>query len=296
MAGVSQGPTPWWQTTPNMAAKANNLGKSAPPGYTYDLTQMKYVPTATSAATQLADKQKNDFYKDTLFQQGLNDHATAKLAFENAEKNKNALNNQLTGALTGLQGLLTSSFSNTPSVPTSPVSNGPSGNPIPGIEYRGNTDTSQIDAALKSSQEAAFGNAKAKAGALGRSAISSTASELAGRGLSTGGGAFARRIADRVASATNPLSDINVAQLGENANNARKNVDTATHAADVAYQGGITQRGQDISQHESEQNRKAEMANQNANRAIEAARMKQQSQLQVATLLQNALTSLQRLY
>jgi hypothetical protein len=83
---------------------------------------------------------------------------------------------------------------------------------------------------------------------LGRSAINSTAAELAGRGMSTQGGAFARRIADRVASATNPLSDINVAQLGENATNARHDVGPLAQIwrRHRLMRGAIVQRGQDV--------------------------------------------------
>jgi hypothetical protein len=136
-----------------------------------------------------------------------------------------------------------------------------------------------VNGATAAAQGAAFGRAKAQAGALGRSAINSTAAELAGRGMSTQGGAFARRIADRVANATNPLADINVAQLGENATNARHDVDLSADMAKTGYEGSIAQRGQDVAQ------RGQDLSAQQAANAL--AIQKQQSLL---SLLSGAMT------
>lgn len=52
MAGVSAGPTPWWQL-PGQQASLNNLESSAPSGYTYDPVKQSYVMTPTQAGTNV---------------------------------------------------------------------------------------------------------------------------------------------------------------------------------------------------------------------------------------------------
>ena len=99
---------------------------------------------------------------------------------------------------------------------------------------------------------AAFGAAKARAGQLGQSALTSLQGQLADRGL-LGSGVEARGLVDTLAAATNPLSDVNVAQLGQNIN-------IGQHAQDLATQAGLTQRGQDIGLLESQNNIAAQQA------------------------------------
>ena len=72
MAGISKGPIPWWQTTPQMGASLTNLQNSAPPGYEYDPVQMSYVRTPTSAGQNVAD-----FTKAALGGTGLSGLQTA---------------------------------------------------------------------------------------------------------------------------------------------------------------------------------------------------------------------------
>jgi len=127
---------------------------------------------------------------------------------------------------------------------------------------------------VSGAQTAAFGAAKAKAGALGRSALGSLRSELAERGI-IGGGTEARGLVDTLAGATNPLSDLNVAQQGEALGIAERNQALAAQQAATQYQGGIAQRGQDIGQQQFN------------------AQLAQQKQLE---LLRQALAGLSRSY
>jgi len=93
-------------------------------------------------------------------------------------------------------------------------------------------------------QNAAFGRAKAQAGSLGRSSLDSLRGELAGRGI-LGSGTEIRGTVDRLAAATNPLADLNVAHLGQNFDAANRAADIANSRSLAEFQGGISQRGQD---------------------------------------------------
>lgn len=126
-------------------------------------------------------------------------------------------------------------------------------------------------------QNTAFGNAKAKAGSMGRAAMDSLRGDLADRGL-LGGGTEARGLVDRLAAATNPLSDLNVAQQSENVNIIQHNQDLANSNTQHQFSGNIAQRGQDIG-----------VGQANADRDLRAQEQKYQ-------LLQKALSGLQMSY
>lgn len=126
-------------------------------------------------------------------------------------------------------------------------------------------------------QSAAFSQAKSRAGAMGRSALESLRGELADRGI-LGGGTEARGIASQLAATVSPLSDLNVAQLHEQLGIAERGQQLGAQQAAQQYQGGITQRGQDIQQQQFQ----AQLAQQ-----MELARMQQ---------LQQALSGLMRSY
>lgn len=108
-----------------------------------------------------------------------------------------------------------------------------------------------VDTATDAAQSASFAKAKSRAGAMARASYSGLKGELADSGL-LGGGTQARGLVDRLVSATNPLSDVNTAQLGENATNARHNQDLGADMAKTGYQGAIAQRGQDLSAQQAE--------------------------------------------
>lgn len=94
-------------------------------------------------------------------------------------------------------------------------------------------------------QDAAFANTKAKAGQMGRSAVSSLAAELAGRGIGNSG-TFARGVADKLVDATQPLNDLNVAHLGQEYNAAQHARELSEKGVSDIYAGDIQQRGQTI--------------------------------------------------
>lgn len=133
---------------------------------------------------------------------------------------------------------LTSTFSSWSSQPTTTQSYN-----LPTVQYQAPAVSGPNTGAADT---AGFGAAKARAGSLGRSALDSLKSEMAGRGI-MGSGVEGRGIVDRLAAATNPLSDINTQQLHENVGIAQHNQDLANQGAQTQYQGAIAQRGQDLS-------------------------------------------------
>lgn len=124
-------------------------------------------------------------------------------------------------------------------------------------------------------QDAAFGRLKAKSGELGKSAVDSLASTLAGRGISGHSGTFVRGVGDRIASAVQPLADLNVAHLGQEygaANEARR---LSENRAQAEYQGGITQRSQNIQAQQALDALKAQIALAKYQAEVEAWRARQ---------------------
>lgn len=121
--------------------------------------------------------------------------------------------------------------------------------------------TAPATAAANDANAASFGQAKATAGALGRSSMEGLRSGLAERGI-LGGGTEARGLTTRLAEATNPLSDLNTQQLHENAATTQHNYDTAVDVDKTRYQGDITQRGQNISAANAAADRQAAAASQ----------------------------------
>lgn len=155
-------------------------------------------------------------------------------------------------------------------------------NQTPGGSSPGNFATVSLTPVVgvpdaSAAQNAAFGSAKAKAGSLGRSAVDSLRANLAERGI-LGGGSEARGVATRLAEATNPLSDLNVAQQQEKLGIIQHNQDLAAGQAATQFGGNITQRGQDI---------------QNANAQAQLAAQERARQQQ---LLETALAGLMRAY
>ena len=96
-------------------------------------------------------------------------------------------------------------------------------------------------------QDAAYGRLKARAGQQGRGAVEALAAELAGRGISGESGTFGRGVADRIMDAQAPLTDLNVAHLGQEYEAAQRARELSANRSNAIFQGGIAQRGQDIS-------------------------------------------------
>jgi hypothetical protein len=150
----------------------------------------------------------------------------------------------------------------------------------------------ELDTAANASQNAALAKAKANAGAMGKSAVDALRSSLAERGI-LGGGSEARGLTDRLAAATNPISDVNTQALHENVGIAQHNQDLQQGANNTAYSGAITQRGQDIGA--------GETASQQAlQAAIARGQLEQQAHAQYTqtrqAALEAALNNLSRLY
>ncbi len=126
-------------------------------------------------------------------------------------------------------------------------------------------------------QSAECGRAKAQAGAMGGSAVRSLREGLAERGI-LGGGTEARGLVTQLAGATNPLSDLNVAQQSERMGAIQHAQDLAAGQAGTQFGGNIAQRGQDI---------QAQQA---------AAQLAQRQREQQQQLLISALSGLSRSY
>lgn len=95
-------------------------------------------------------------------------------------------------------------------------------------------------------QDAAFSRLKDRAGLLGKGALDTLSSQLAGRGIGGASGAFGRGLADILAQTTQPLADLNVAHLQEEYGAADRARALSEQRASNVYSGDITQRGQDI--------------------------------------------------
>lgn len=99
-------------------------------------------------------------------------------------------------------------------------------------------------------RNAAFARAKDQAGQTSRAAIEALRGQLAGRGL-LGSGIEGGQTAEIIAQAAQGPNEVTREQAIQDALNA-------AHVADISYQGGITQRGQDISALEAERARQAQ--------------------------------------
>jgi hypothetical protein len=90
---------------------------------------------------------------------------------------------------------------------------------------------------------AAFSRAKDQAGKIARASLTSIAEQIAGRGIS-GSGIEALRAAGAIGGAGDELQELTRDQLVADNNRA-------ADISDMSYQGGITQRGQDLSARQS---------------------------------------------
>lgn len=207
--GISVGgPTPWWQLPGNGAAR-KNLEISAPDGYEYDPVQMAYKRTPTSAGQRAG-----------AFQ-------TAAL---DAMPSMKGLMDAAGGAMSGM-GTGSSSFGGGGGVNAGPtgVGGGVPTSTMPTLQL---PDT-------RGAEDAAFGAAKDKAGKIARSSIDSLNGELGAQNM-IGSGAQVEGTRGAIESAAQYEGDaVRDATM--------KRVDLASDFAKTGYEGGIAQRGQDIS-------------------------------------------------
>lgn len=236
-AGVSYGPTPWWQLPEyNRAGTAlrtgtntlGNLQRSAPSGYEYDPVKMSYVRTPASAGERLSQ------FRTAAMGGSLD--ALRSAAFGGGGYNSGG---------GGGGGVL------------------PSGAGIaPGSRI---ATIAPVD--MTASNAATFGKAKDVAGQIGRSSLDSLRAALGETGQ-LGGGAEVQGARDVIESAAGNIGDVNRAL-------ATQNAQSALETARLNYQGGITQRGQDIAAQEAQ----ARLAQEQAQ--LEFQRMQARSQQQL---------------
>jgi hypothetical protein len=118
-------------------------------------------------------------------------------------------------------------------------------------------------------QAAAFARAKDQAGQTARGALTGLQSSMAGRGM-LGSGLEGRGTAQVVNQGQQELGNVTREHAIQNASNAQK-------AAELAYQGGITQRGQDIN-----------MAQSQAEMALKKWQIEQEMRMKEAQMQQSA--------
>lgn len=199
MAGVSLGPTPWWQLPQGGGRSGqqtlDNLVKSAPSGYEYDPVKMAYVRTPTSAGERVNQ-------------------------FQSA-----AMGNSLSG-LMGAAGINTGTAAQTSGGGVMAGGSGIApGSQVPGV---GPIDTSAEDSAI-------FGRAKDTAGKSARSSIESLRGLLGETGQ-LGGGAEAQATREIGETALGQVLDVNRTQA---INNSQRAFDTArtNQAAAITQRG-----------------------------------------------------------
>lgn len=116
----------------------------------------------------------------------------------------------------------------------------PGGAPPPGMAPTPPpVDFGGLNGGEQAAQNAAFARAKDQAGLIGRSAVNSLAGVMGGRGL-TGSGLAANAAGGVINQQASQLGDVNREQAITGANMARQR-------ASEQYQGGIAQRGQNVS-------------------------------------------------
>jgi len=255
MAGGVGIPTPWWQIPGPVgrspADAAANLEKSAPPGYTYDKVQMKYVPILGSATDVLAQRTRaqtiqDDLLKDLTGGTGGTGGGAGDVPFDYAGGSS--------GSGTGTPPLVTYGGGG-----GGGTGGGGGGSPaaIPHVQA---PDTSAAQAAV-------FNRAKDQVGQETSGSLAALRSALAARGL-LGAGLEAKGSANVLMKGQQQLGDTtreqaiqegqrlsdfaklgyqgDIEQRGQDITTSEGAANRALEAANVQYQGGITERGQDI--------------------------------------------------
>lgn len=300
MGGMQQGPVPWWQTSQGAGDRVGNLQRSAPSGYEYDPVQMGYVPTTSTPAYKQKQLETERQRQDLAFQQQQQDYYTNNARQARGDQRTEEAFNLRMSAMRGLQGSAGAIGGGGGGFPTGTSS--PSSYAVPAqvsMTTGGGAYPSVINMPgipdASAAQNAAFGHAKAQAGSMGRAAVDSLRSNLAERGI-MGGGTEARGLVDRLAAATNPLSDLNVAQQQERLGIAQHGQDLGAQQALAQYQGGITQRGQDLSQAATQYSGGITQRGQDIQDRQAQAQLAQQRQLEQMRMLQQALAGLSTSY
>lgn len=179
-----------------------------PSGYTWDPVKQSYTPTVGSASDQQQQRSRVQGMQDTLF-------------------------NKFTAQGNPISGLASLNIGGPiPGGMPSPVSAPHQETPSP-VTYQ------QVSGQAEDAARAAiFARSKDQAGQIGNSAMLGLQGALASRGMG-GAGYEAGQIGQTLTNSAN--------QLGEESRlQATNELEHAQHVADETYQGGISQRGQDI--------------------------------------------------
>jgi hypothetical protein len=233
--GTTSGPTPWWQL-PGQGERKANLESSAPPGYTYDPVQMKYVKTVESAPRELATADKSQSNQDALYAQ--------MLASLNGAGGASGVGAGYTGGGGGT------------GLPPRIGSGGGGGVPSGGGGYSGGTSVGGVGSGgsgmvapvdTRAAESAAFGRAKDTVGQTSQGALSGLRSALGGRGM-LGSGAEFKTTANVFNKGQQQLGDVSRGQAIKSADLAQTNALANQQSELTQRSQGLTQRGQDISQ------------------------------------------------
>src|SRR3990167_1394712 len=220
----------------------------APPGYAWDPTQGTYLPIQQSPAWQLEQRRKDEEQAAQDRGMQLRREGEAQAQAEAARQQEQSRYDVAQGQQYQAQQALRSFAGGAGGGGYSPGGGGsysPSGGVPAPVSYPGATQGGAAAPDPQAAQRAAFSAAKSRAGSLARSSLESLRGELAERGI-LGGGTEARGIADTIFQGAGPLSDLNVAQQGEELDIAKRGRELGEQRATTQYQGGITMRGQDI--------------------------------------------------
>lgn len=228
MAGISQGPTPWWQIGgpgPNGgAAQLANLSSSAPSGYSYDPVSMSYVRTPQSAGQNIGT---------------LANSALGAILGSGSSLNPGG---------GGIAGLTAAAASSLPggfgggNVDTTSVG----GAGTPGVVASGSYVPGVAPIDMSGAESAAFSKAKDTAGQAGRASLDALRSEMAASGLAGSG---------QESAGIEKIGESALGQLGDVArSNATNEVNTNLDVAKTNASNAITQRGQDIAAQEANAN------------------------------------------
>jgi hypothetical protein len=257
MAGVSEGPTPWWQL-PEYRGNLDNLSKSAPPGYEYDPIKMGYVRTPASQGGAV---------------NAYNTAANPALAglFSSLSGGASAAGGGLFGS--GSAGVSGSATGGGSSV-------GTNGFGTSGVSGGGRLPTLQLPDQTAASN-AAFATAKDRVGKIGRASLDSLRGELGATG-NLGGGAEGQLTRDIIQGGAGELGQVSRDQAVKEAN-------LSADFAKTNFAGGITQRGQDVSASEAQARLAQEARLADASLAFQKQQAASSQQLQ---MLQLALSGL----
>lgn len=228
---------PYYPGAPGLYQSPQPAGQKTPSGYTWDEVQKRYVPYAGSARAGQEDLMRQRERQDAAMRQ----------------------QQELFGKFATMPGLQLPQMPQMAGVPTPPPA--PTFQPPPTatagvLPGRESFDTPALNAA----DQEIFNRAKDQQGKIARSALTGLQSSLAGRGM-LGGGRERQGTSDIVQQGAEALGNLTREQAIQQAQQAQRNAETA-------FQGGITQRGQDISANQS-----------NAQNALNAWRAQQEAQL-----------------